>query len=422
MTYEMEYLMHLYSCGATGRAAMPPAKPIDWEKVIRLAVDQSITYTVALPIKQYDLGCPPHIRDRITASLRGAAVKNAMKTDAVLDLLKKMEKAGIPTLLIKGIDVARCYKNPECRVSADTDILVKEADEKRAAELLTREGFIMKARPETSNHAVGNHPTIGTLELHIKLISDRFSSVLLKDWTVDNNAFSSCVKQELNGRAYYSLEPTDNLIFLTFHLLKHFLFGGTSLRMMMDNALYAKENLGIIDCAKYEKVLSDSKFLYTMQIIFGCMVRYCGFEESDFPITPVQNDGDMLAVLDDLEAGGWQGLNNGTDGMFAWFCYQYQAALKSENKSDIREIRKARMAEYKEIFFPTYGEMAKMYPKLEKRKYLYPCYLLYRIFSKAEKYITGKKRLPNLMVKDESQLSEAGRERMNLFKKMNIIQ
>ena len=421
MTYEMEYLMHLFSCGATGRQAQPPTQPLDWEKVVKLAVEQSVTYTVALPIKKYDLGCPPHIVERLTSSLRGAAVKNALKTDAVLDILQKMEHAGIPTLLFKGIDVARYYKNPECRVSADTDIYVRPEDEERAARFLEGEGFEMKKRPSDSNHAVGSHPTIGRVELHIKFISDEFSGILLKDWSVDENAFTNCVKQQLSGREYYALEPCDNLIYLTFHMLKHFLYGGISLRMMMDNALYSKNNLGAIDCKRYEDMLTSAGFLYLMQVIFGAMVKYCGFDETDFPITPVLNDEDITALLNDLEAGGWQGQKAGVDGVFAWYCYRYQEADKSGDKRELGNIRQGHLNEYTDIVFPPMETMSKLYPKLSEKRYLYPYYLSRRLFEKSGKLLSGKASVPKLMIKDESELSDTAKERLELFKNLKIM-
>ena len=422
MTHEMEYLLHLYSCGATGREATPPAQPLDWEKVIQLAVEQSITYTAALPIKKYDLACPENIRQRLTASLRGASLKNSVKTDSVLAIIQKMESAGIQTIVIKGIDVARFYKNPECRVSADTDILIRVEDEARAAELLSGEGFIMEERPADSNHAVGMHHTLGKLEVHVQLISDEFKNVLQKDWTVDENAFAARQKQHYGEHEYYSLEPTDNLIFLTYHMLKHFLYGGISLRMMMDNALYAKHNKDVIDAARYEEALNNCGFLYFMQCVFGIMTKYCGFDKGDFPLAPAENDADLLAILDDLEAGGWQGQKTFEDAYLAWYCYRYQEAVRTSDKEVVDTLRARRVAEYKSIIFPPLEVMAQKYPKLEQKRYLYPYYLLHRALTRGGKYVGKKGSAPVVTVmKDENELPDRAKGRVELFKQLKIM-
>ncbi|MBR1531632.1 MAG: nucleotidyltransferase family protein, partial [Eubacterium sp.] len=231
----------------------------------------------------------------------------------------------------------------------------------------------------------------------------------------------NCTVQDFGGKTYYALEPTDNLIFLTFHMLKHFLYCGVSLRMMMDNALYAKSNLDKIDCARYEKTLGDTNFLYMVQVVFGIMVKYCGFEKNDFPIVPADNTDDMLAFLNDLEAGGWQGQNEGNKGVFAWFYYRYQTAVNAGDKTEISSIRSSRFSEYKSILFPPFKVMASKYPKLNKKHYLYTYYVLHRFFTRGGDYVSGKSQLPNLVVKDEDKLSEVSKKRLELFKELKIM-
>lgn len=180
MTYEMEYTAYLYACGACGKPAEPPKQAVDWEHIVKLAIEQSITYTVAMAIKKTELGCPDDIKNRLISSLRGAAIKNSVKTDGILDLVEKMEDEGIRVVILKGIDVARCYQNPECRVSSDTDLLIAPEDEERAIAFLREQGFMMEERPADSNHGIGNHPTLGMVELHIKLLSVFYQNAVVK--------------------------------------------------------------------------------------------------------------------------------------------------------------------------------------------------------------------------------------------------
>lgn len=170
MTYEMEYAARLFSCGAQGIPAPAPERPVDWEKVVRIAVEQSVTYTVALAMKNNDLGCPPDIRERLTASQRGAAVKNYFKTRRILEIVGEMENSGVPVIIIKGIDAAAAYASPECRVSADTDLLVRPGDEEKALLLLRKRGFETDTRKKHDADTMCSHPELGLLELHISLM------------------------------------------------------------------------------------------------------------------------------------------------------------------------------------------------------------------------------------------------------------
>lgn len=79
MTYEMEYLMHLYACGAAGRPAEAPSEAVDWERLISLAVGQSITYTVAMAVKKSQTGCPEAVKRRLLSSLMGASYAKKLK-------------------------------------------------------------------------------------------------------------------------------------------------------------------------------------------------------------------------------------------------------------------------------------------------------------------------------------------------------
>ncbi len=422
MTYEMEYLMQLFSCGAQGIAAAPPRHRLNWETVTRLAVEQSITYTAALPIKKCDLGCPESIRARLTASLRGAAVKNAMKTDGILQLVSDMEQAGIRVLIVKGIDVARFYCNPECRVSSDTDLLVQEQDEEKALAFLEDYGFTMEKRKKGSNHAVGKHPVLGMVELHVKLIPDMFTNSLLSNWTVDDKAFDKCIKTEYLGKPYYALETTDSLLFLTYHMIKHFLYGGISLRMMMDNALFAKCNLGAIDKQRYEALLKETRYLYFMQTVFGIMVTYCGFSATDFPIAPVTDTAIMDSLLNDLEQRGWQGGKTETAGLDAWYYYRYRNAMLTADEKELVDIQGEVRRDYLHKLFPSMKWMQEMYPKLRRHHWRYPFYLIHRFFKKGRKILTGKGRMSNRQVAKELQLSDSARERVALFRQLDMME
>lgn len=421
MTYEMEYLMHLFSCGAQGTAAQPPQQPLDWEAVTKLAVEQSITYTASLPIKKYDLGCPDSIKARLTASVRGAALKNAIKTDGILQLVNAMEAEGIRVLIIKGIDVARFYRSPECRVSSDTDLLVQEQDEEKAFAFLEQYGFDMEKRKKGSNHAVGSHPVLGMVELHVKLIPDMFTQSLLSNWTVDDEAFSKCIKTEYLGKDYYALEATDSLLFLTYHMIKHFLYGGISLRMMMDNALFAKRNLDAIDKKRYEALLRETKYLYFMQTVFGIMVTYCGFSPTDFPIRPATDTAAMESLLSDLEQRGWQGGKTENAGLDAWYYYRYRNAMLTEDEKELVDIKEETHRDYLHKLFPTMKWMQEMYPKLRTQRWRYPFYLIHRFFKKGRKILTGKRKLSTRQVKKEIELSESARKRVALFRELDMM-
>lgn len=100
-------------------------------------------------------------------------------------------------------------------------------------------------------------------------------------------------KQEYLGRIYYAMEPTDNLLFLTYHMLKHFIYNGMSLRMMMDNALFAKQHLQSIDRERYVDILDAT-------MIQKYAIDKIDLNDTQKYVADVNDDG-FIDVLDALD-------------------------------------------------------------------------------------------------------------------------
>lgn len=418
MTREMEYLAYLYACGSRGVQAQPPDYPVNWLRLFQIAAEQSIFHTVAVAVRQNELGCPDDIKRSTVPYLRRDGLKNVLTTDGILDLVGEMEARGIPVLIIKGIDVARCYANPECRISSDTDLLIRPQDEEKAYELLTESGFQMKKRREESNHGIGHHPTFGQVELHIKLLADFYQNVKIKDWQLDDRAMRFREKQEYLGKTYYAMEPTDNLLFLTHHMLKHFMYDGLGLRMMMDNTLYAIQHSEQIDRERYARSLLDTNFYHVMQVIFGAMVKYCGFCREDFPIEPSRDDEQIDLIMTDLEESGVQGLKNESERVEAWHYYRCKTMHDTNDREQLSAIKKDIRTEYGRSLFPTVEHLSIKYPRLRRHKWQYPFCWTHRFVTRGVKtfFFTNTRAET-----DVTKLSEGGQKKAALFRSLGLM-
>ncbi|MBR2732340.1 MAG: nucleotidyltransferase family protein [Clostridia bacterium] len=418
----MEYLMHLFGCGARGVPASPPKTPVDWERVAKLASDQSVTYTAAIALKRDPLGCPPATRERLLSSARGAAVKNLLKTEQILSVVNAMQAAGIKTLVIKGADVARFYAHPELRVSADTDLLVAPQDEAAALAFLERSGFpLKKKRASDFNHSICAHPTLGLVELHIGLLPQMFRKTLTQCWDLDAHAMETAQTVTAYETTYLALEPTIALLFLTEHMMKHFLYGGASLRMMMDTALYAIGNAGAIDRQRYADALRETKYQYTVRLFFGALVRYCGIDADALPLPPAMEEDAMTALLDDLEAGGWQGMNHEEHALDAWQYYRYTGARDAQDDSELRQIGRESRREYKHAMFPTLRELQRDHPALRKHRWLYPFFVLLRLIGKFFKLLRGGVASPSIKRDRREDLTPDAQARLELFERLDLM-
>ena len=78
--------------------------------------------------------------------------------------------------------------------------------------------------------------------------------------------------------------------------------------------------------------------------------------------------------------------------------------------------------EWRRKLFPTMKWMQEMYPALHTKPWLYPFCLVHRLVKKSVKILSGKGRMSNRKVAVEEQLTDDARERVELFKKMQIIE
>jgi len=421
MNYEWEYLIYLTRCGACGEVPAPPAREIDWRSLLRLAYEQEVSATVAKALKQGATGCPDVLLQAQVSQMRGVAVQNVRRAEGWLSLLKTAAQQGLDILVIKGYDVARFYHNPECRVANDLDLLVREQQEQETFRFLQAHGFEMEERKPDSNHAVGEHPLLGMAELHISLISERFCR-LFAGWNLNESAFENVQQIAFSGGSFQAMEATNSLLFLTFHLIKHFLYTGISLKMLWDIALFAENALQNIDTARYRQLLQNSRYDYFMRNVFGIMVRYGGFQKEDFPLEPAENTADIEALLQNVFESGAMGKNMAADEQSAWMFYYYDFAQSKHSREDLALINAAKREDVRSGVFPSVAVLSRRYPVLLRRKWLYPFCWLHRLVTRGFAFVFSRKRLSRRKVKEKEELSPQAQEKIRLLQRFHIVE
>ena len=241
---EMKYLTRLFACAAKGEAVPEPKYAINWDKLIKLTREQTVTLTVASVLcKAHNSPCPAEIKSKLYSELIGTAFKREIQQQNIFSLLKRMQNRGIQYTLLKGADVARYYNRPECRISADTDILISPDDEQRAYDFFRKEGFSVEPCEDGESHAVCSSAKYGLIELHLRLWSDEIQKYVFHGKGIKTETCTTVI----NDNTVNVLKPTCAAVYLTMHLVKHFIYSGINLRILMDTALYIvnnKDNIG----------------------------------------------------------------------------------------------------------------------------------------------------------------------------------
>lgn len=147
-------------------------------------------------------------------------------------------KADIDFMFLKGSILKYLYPSPDMRTMCDIDILIRPSDLEKAEKIMLSLDY--KKSGEALLHHSYRKGKLLLVEIHKSLIDEGLSPYY--DYYKD--PFSkACVCGENKNR--YEFCDEDFYIFLIVHLAKHYRYGGTGIRSVVDVYVYLKnkENL-----------------------------------------------------------------------------------------------------------------------------------------------------------------------------------
>ena len=176
--------------------------------------------------------------EELLFAVRRTALYSVRRFESVLncqtELLALLED--IPCAVLKGMSVACIYPHSELRTAGDIDLLVREADLKRASVILSEHGY-------TYTHATALHtcfikglPDGTAIDVEIHVAVSTFPAtergVFTRDYMSD--ALNHTQMRELEGTFFPALTGVYQLIALLSHMERHLMILGIGLRQMCD--------------------------------------------------------------------------------------------------------------------------------------------------------------------------------------------
>lgn len=382
MTYEFEYLFHLVSASAFGRTVRRPWKTIDWNELFRLAKEQNVFTDVVWAAKQLKKrDCDVQTWNCALEEYRTIVYSEIIRRDAIFDLFQRLRDFGIPFAILKGIGLSVLYAVPECRVCGDVDLYVGPENEERAQSVLKNFGVNVYARNPLCQEAKCTHKIIGNIELHAFL----FNANDRRHWFTMNTEFIgitapfTTVRDSLN-RTIPVLDDYDNALFLSFHLAKHFIRGGISLRNIVDIALFFSKHK---DCIDRSDLWDKLKELHLDRIIYAALNSCLYYGELEASILPTFEKLDKETIdmfMDDIEQGGsfgYKDIANRTDGAIK---YEFQTHSQQQSYAAFSLRKKCKnVLEMLYIAFHCKGRLELKFPCLKQNPIVLPvvwlCYV-----------------------------------------------
>ena len=418
MTKEFVYLMQVVGLEAQGRIAPPPTCNLDWQRLFDLSESQTVEYILARAVKnRTDLNCPKELQMNCRGSLYYSVMNNIDRREKVLRMLDEMVARGIPFILLKGYAIAEYYAVPDCRISADVDILVNMHDEEKTCEFFREKAFTIHPRWADGHHCECYHSDMGHFDIHCVLFDKLKDRIWFKNDSEKSYITEPYVEMVTSNHSYKTLGYTDNMIFLILHMVKHFISSGMSLRMMLDVALFYASNKDHVNTEIVWKKLAELNYSVWFNCVLWSMVKYCGFRKDDFPGITEKCPLQVEKILDDLEMGGSMGSEdqkNRRDGRTVY--NQYRMEEEKAKCNDCFFPLRWQLRQSLRTAFPSRTAMTVRYPFLKGRPYLLPLAWVYRLL------VNGTKRLFSTHgKKGKREMSLAGKERVSLFKQLGMM-
>lgn len=299
-------------------------------------------------------------------------VKNIQHIDSSAGVFERFNLEGIPFIPLKGITLRDVYPELDNRTMNDTDLLVKEEDYKRAADLLLAMDYILEA--DTAHHLVFMHQDREVVELHHQLSDYRRQQHETLD--IDILVWQKSIPGLACGVKTQLMCPTHTLVHSLIHAVSHFIVGGIGLKQVLDYGLYYQKNGHLLDMTEF-KMLCESFSLVSLADSFAF------FCESHFglqiPLIEPEDRRKTEELSKSLLEDIWKAGNLGGVAM--------QEATGSVFLKDPHQNGEKTIMENALLLVKYFSlELSKAYPKAYKkpvlRPFLYVPFFFNRIFSR----------------------------------------
>lgn len=291
---------------------------------------------------------------------RHHVMMQTLRTGEFLSLNRSLRAAGVRPLVVKGLICRQLYPKPDLRPSSDEDVLVSGDQFALCCQVMGDAG--MTAGTEAPDDSEVPFRKAGSplyIELHRHLFQPK-SEVYgdLNRFFAD--VFDRAVELEVAGERVLTMAPTDHLLYLICHALKHFLHSGFGIRQVCDIVLFAQRCNSEI-C--WEQVKQNCESIRAER--FAAAIFRIGENYLDITAPDVFRavEAPEMPMLTDLLEGGLYG--------DASINRKHSSNITLEAVAAQKQGKRARSAVGASVF-PSAGNLAGKYPYLKKHSWLLP--------------------------------------------------
>lgn len=208
---------------------------VDWDEVFRLAEEQSVVGVVLAGIEHSNIKPYQDFLLQWIGEVQIIEQQNKEMNAFVADLIERLRKEDVCTILVKGQGIAQCYERPLWRCSGDVDLLLDKNNYQKAKKELVPCATYVGKEGIAGKH-LGMTVEKWEVELHGTLHSELSFYIDRQIDRIQDTAFKEGrIRRWRNGDTDIFLpSPDEDVIFVFVHILQHFYKGGIGLRQICD--------------------------------------------------------------------------------------------------------------------------------------------------------------------------------------------
>ena len=196
-------------------------------------------------------------------------------------ILKEGKERKVKFVVFKGCVLADLYPQYTLRYSCDSDIFVYERDKEEAINILKDLGYeIIEDHTNPQVYVFYHHASKHCVELHFCLWEnyDGPQMRLLESMGLD--AEEMLIELEVCGGIHITtLGHEEHLIYQMFHMVKHFVLQGISVRYISDISLFVNAYGKQINWESFWKKIDELGYTEFVKGVFTLGIRYLGMND-----------------------------------------------------------------------------------------------------------------------------------------------
>lgn len=216
-------------------ARLSSHEKIDWHEIYQIAGEQSVLGLVLAGIEHSNVKPPQELLLQWIGEVQMLEQRNLAMNHFIAELIGKMRKADIYTLLVKGQGVAQCYERPLWRSCGDVDLLLSADNYEKAKSYLNP----LAEHVETENSGM-KHLGMTIDDWIVELHGTMHTEILRRGNKGINDVQDDCFYRgnvrswDNNGTIVFLPSPDNDVILIFTHFLEHFFVEGVGLRQICD--------------------------------------------------------------------------------------------------------------------------------------------------------------------------------------------